>query len=188
MLHTLFATALMILDSQMIPGKRKPCGVKRWKLTITELRLTLPEMANLAVKPREAGGVEVGGRKRRKWARGHTGGGLQDSNQFLHWGQVDVSRVIIGQLGKARDERDFRKSPALPPACFPPSQEVDCKERQEGRMYQTQRRKNPCHSPPWHLLHCSHIAAAAGGRLTAARAGGESNSERAVFFSPESLL
>lgn len=35
-------------------------------------------------------------------------------------GQVEVSRVGTGQPVKAREERDFWKSPAGPPACFPP--------------------------------------------------------------------
>lgn len=36
------------------------------KARCSELRLTLPEMMNLAGEPLEAAGVEAGGRKRRK--------------------------------------------------------------------------------------------------------------------------
>lgn len=72
----------------------------------------------------------------------------RESNQFLHWGQVGVSRVILGQPVKGGEERGFRKSPALPPACLPPSPSGWLQGAAEGRMYQTERRKNPCQPAP----------------------------------------
>ena len=48
-------------------------------------------------------------------------GRARAGNQVLRWGQVEVSRVIIGQTAMAWKERGFRKPPVLPPACSPPS-------------------------------------------------------------------
>ena len=57
------------------------------------------------------GGSEDGAMPGSAWA----------GNQVLRWGQVEVSRVIIGQTATVWKERGFRKPPVLPPACSPPS-------------------------------------------------------------------
>ena len=114
--------------------------VKEGDLTATEPQAWLPETWS---SRRLGAGAGRGGSE-----DGGMPGRAQAGNQVLRWGQVEVSRVIIRQTATAWKERGFRKPPVLPPACSPPSPSSWLQGAAEGRMYQTQRRKDPCHSPP----------------------------------------
>lgn len=166
--RAIFEATFTLLDSQMIPGKAtawicefggdRGWRLKRWKLTKTQPHLVLPEMRNLAVKPQEAWGERLGAGR----GGSEPGGGAWE-------GSGPVTKSFAGGRWKSPGSapgnlwRQGRKeiSGRLPLALLPASLlflVVDLQGAAEGRMYQTWRRKNPYHLPPWHQLrtpaHC----------------------------------
>ena len=147
-----FKATHLLPDANRNPGMGLLGSVRLW-VTVThtvkggEFTVTEPQAGFLRHGAAGGGGWGLGAGRGRSEQGGWCLGGLR-GNQVLRWGQVEVSRVIIGQTATARKERGFRKPPFLPPACSPPSPSSSLQGAAEGRMHQPQRRKDPCHSPP----------------------------------------
>lgn len=196
-----FEALFILLDSQAIPrratvwicafGGDGGWSPKRWKLTKTQLRLVLPEMRNLAVKPQEAGGwggwVGAGSRKRRKWARGWCPGGLRASNQVLCWGAGGSLQGQHRATCEGKGGKRFLEVSRCP-SCLLPSFSwwLICKEQRKEGCIKPEEERTPTICPhdtssEWRR-HCGRGVFP----ISLGRAGGKSG--LTVFFSPESQV
>lgn len=131
------------------------------------------------MKPQEAGGAEAGA-GRGGLEPGARPGGRRDRNQPHRRARWPSPGSVSGHLGGEGRKRFPEVPLGLPPAPLL-LLEADCTERQEGRMYQTPRRKNPCHSPQ---LDCGSGSKPINSRLARRRIGWTPKGPP-VCFSPQ---